>query len=96
MPARNLKRWPTPIPRSWVTTWLTSTSSFGEAWIATLPMGLTSAAFGPGSVSFGNSPDIVNFNVTVAAVPEPGTLCLLATALAVFGGCAIARRRRAA
>ena len=43
-------------------------SSFGEAWIATLPMGLTSAAFGVGSVSFGNSPDIMNFNVTVAPV----------------------------
>ena len=44
-------------------------SSFGDTWIATLPTGLTGAAFGLGSVSFGNSPDLVNFNVTVAAVP---------------------------
>jgi hypothetical protein len=70
-------------------------SSFGEARIASLPIGLGAADFGNVSVTFGDKGlGIRTTDVTV--VPEPSTLALLAFALGSAFVAAVVRRRRAA
>jgi hypothetical protein len=71
------------------------TSALGDRQIALLPTSLSSVAFGQVSVTFSDYGSAVTTGVTVMPVPEPGVLCLLATAVAMVGGCAMARRRRA-
>ena len=70
-------------------------SSFGEALIASLPIGLDAADFGNVSVTFGDQGlGIRTTDVTV--VPEPSILAPLAFALGSAFVAAVVRRRRAA